>query len=91
MISCPHCNKKYALSDPNLKRQLEKFIALCLQLKESEEILSDASIGVDVGNQQVKIPYKLLLTRFNSSLELKMGEKIITITFRIEPAKDSPL
>lgn len=91
IISCSHCEKKYTLNDETLKRQLRKFAALCSQLVESEEILSQTAVGVDIGEHHVKIPYKLLLTRLNSILNLKIGEESVSIIFRMEPLKDYPV
>jgi hypothetical protein len=91
VIQCDHCEKKYALSDETLKRQLRKFAALCEQLVESEEILSQTAIGIDIGDRHVKIPYKLLLTRLNSTLDLKFGTETVSIVFRMEPLKDCPV
>jgi hypothetical protein len=90
-ICCTHCTKKYALDDETLKRQLTKFEALCKQIHESEEILGKACVGVDVGEHQVKIPYKLLLTRLNSSMDLTIGGQPLSISFRIEPITDLPV
>ena len=90
-IACPGCSKKYAFSDPILARQIKKFDALCRQIRDSEEILSHASVGVTCGEHQVKVPYKLLLSRLNSHLDLKIGDQPISITFRIEPVQDVPL
>jgi hypothetical protein len=87
ILTCAGCSKKYAFGDPNLVRQLQKFEALCSQIHESQEILGNASVGVDVGEHHVKVPYKLLLTRLNSSLDLCMDGTVISITFRIEPTK----
>lgn len=87
-VTCQHCNCTYTFEDPDLQRQLQKFEALCRQIVASEEILSNASVGIDVGGRQVKVPYKLLLTRFNSSLELEMGGRAVSIDFRLEPLKD---
>lgn len=84
-MSCPHCQKKYVLNDPVLKRQLEKFHALCSQIAASEEILADTSVAVTVGEREVKFPYKLLLTRLTSHLELKVGNEKLSIKFRMEP------
>lgn len=89
-ISCPECSKKYAFTDETLKRQLKKFEALCRQILESEEILGNTAVGIAVGEHQVKIPYKLLLTRLNSSLELLLGDEPVSVIFRMEPAKDLP-
>ncbi len=88
-ICCENCQKQYLLTDPTLVRQLTKFEALCRQIHDSEEILGNASVGVDVGTHHVKVPYKLLLTRLNSSLQLNMDGHPVSINFRIEPIKDS--
>lgn len=87
-VVCSSCNKKYLLQDETLKRQLKKFEALCKQIVDSEEILGSTSIGIDVGEHQVKIPYKLLLTRLNSSLDLTIGDQKVSILFRLEPRLD---
>ena len=85
VVSCPKCNQKYALGDKSLKRQLKKFQALCLQIKDSEEILGNAEICVEVGKDKVQIPFKLLLTRLKSTLNLQMADKKLAVTFRTEP------
>ncbi|MGK5594865.1 MAG: hypothetical protein ACSNEK_05870 [Parachlamydiaceae bacterium] len=90
-ISCPTCSKKYLIQDEILIRQLKKFESLCIQIRESEEILGNAGIGVDVGDKNVKIPFKLLLTRLSSYLNLTLGDQPLTIAFRLEPLKDSPI
>lgn len=90
-ISCSACGLTYDFSDEVLRRQLRKFENLCLQLQNSEEILSNASVGIYMGDREVKIPYKLLLTRLNSTLDLMVGDRPLTITFRIEPVKDTPM
>lgn len=87
-VQCPHCQKDYAFSDATLLRQIKKFEALCRQISESEEILGNTAVGVDIGDRHVKIPYKLLLTRLSSRLDLKIGNDPVSIEFRIEPAKD---
>lgn len=87
-IDCHSCPKKYAFNDPILTRQIKKFEALCCIIHESEEILGNACVGADVGSHHVKIPYKLLLTRLSSSLDLIMNEQPISITFRIEPLQE---
>lgn len=88
--ACKECKKKYSFEDEVLMRQLRKFAQLCSQLIDSEEILSNTAVGIDVGDHHVKVPFKLLLTRFNSCLELMIGDKPLNIYFRIEPLKDMP-
>lgn len=87
-LECAHCGKRYLFDDETLRRQLGKFEALCRQIVESEEILGETCVGVDIGEHRVKIPYKLLLTRLNSSIDLVIGDQPISITFRLEPAAD---
>lgn len=84
-IECASCQKKYVFNDENLIRQLKKFALLCKQIADSEEILGNTTVGIDVEGKQVKVPYKLLLTRFTSSLDLIMGNRNVSIRFRIEP------
>lgn len=87
-IACTQCKKKYAFNDASLKRQLKKFESLCKQLIDSEEILSNTSVGIDIGEHHVKVPFKILLTRLNSTLDLMIGNQPLSICFRIEPLKD---
>lgn len=87
-IHCEECGQPYLFSDPSLIRQMKKFEALCKQIHQSQEILSDTSIGIDMGKSQVKIPFKLLLTRLKSSLDLKVGGNPFTVSFRFEPLND---
>jgi len=89
-LQCPHCKRKYCFQDETLKRQLKKFEDLCLQLIESEEILSNTAVGIDIGEHSIKVPYKLLLTRLNSHLDLMIGDQPLSISFRLEPLKDLP-
>ncbi|MEX1012519.1 MAG: hypothetical protein WD595_05195 [Waddliaceae bacterium] len=84
-VECFDCGKKYLFNDETLIRQLQKFQSLCEKIHECEEILGNTSVGIDVGKEQVKVPYKLLLTRLSSCLELKIGDKPLTIFFRFEP------
>lgn len=89
-LTCGHCWKKYEFEDETLKRQLKQFEGLCRQIQASEEILGLTSIGVDVGEHQVKIPFKLLLTRLSSRLDLTIGDTQESLSFRFEPLKDTP-
>ncbi len=85
IVTCVHCGKKYALGEETLKRQLKKFAALCQQIQDSQEILGDANVAVDVDGKTVQVPFKLLLTRLKSVLNLQIGERRLSIAFRVEP------
>jgi hypothetical protein len=89
-IPCLECGLLYDFNDEILIRQLRKFENLCRQIQLSEEILSNTSVGIYIGDREVKIPYKILLTRLNSTLDLMVGDRPLTITFRIEPTIDTP-
>lgn len=89
-IKCSECGTSFDFNDETLLRQLRKFESLCRQIQISEEILSNTSVGIYVADREVKIPYKLLLTRLNSTLDLMVGDRPLTITFRIEPTIDTP-
>src|ERR1700722_3814205 len=81
-IQCSECGFLYDFNDEVLRRQLRKFENLCRQIQLSEEILSNTSVGIYLGDREVKIPYKLLLTRLNSTLDLMVGDRPLTIIFR---------
>ncbi len=85
-LECEGCKKKYVFDDPVLIRQLKKFQDLCRQIHESEEILGMTHVGIDVNGQSIKVPYRILLTRLNSSLDLVLGDQPLSIRFRIEPS-----
>lgn len=87
-LSCKGCGLIYDFSDEKLKRQLRLFENLCRQIQLSEEILSETSVGVSIGDREVKIPFKILLSRLNSSLCLQVGEQPCNIAFRLEPLND---
>ena len=84
-IKCEGCQQGYLFEDPVLRGHMRKFVALCSQIQDSEEILSKTSVGVTVANRTVKVPYNLLLTRLNSFLELELDGKTICVQFRTEP------
>lgn len=87
IAKCPGCGKPFGIEPGSLARQIKLFIALCQQLKASEEILSNAAVGVQVGKEEVKIPFKLLLTRFRSTLDIDVDGQKFTISYRTEPLK----
>lgn len=90
-LLCSNCSLCYDFSNETLKRQITKFELLCRQIQDSEEILSNTAVGVYVGDREIKIPFKILLSRLNSTLDLMIDNHPVTINFRIEPTKDTPL
>lgn len=91
IVSCSSCSLIYDFNEEGLRRQLRKFENLCRQIHLSEEILSHTAVGISLGDREIKIPFKILLTRLNSTLDLLIGDQPLTITFRTEPSKDIPI
>ena len=89
-IVCSHCEKKYVFDDATILKHLKQFEALCHQIYASRDILGSTNIAVNVGSHEVKIPYKILLTRLSSTIELIIENQKVDIKFRIEPSRDVP-
>lgn len=85
-IECPHCKKQYTF-ERKLVDQFKKFEKLIMAVRDAKEILGNTSVGINVDGNQIKIPYKLLLTRMNTLLTLDVGGNTITFKFRVEPLK----
>jgi hypothetical protein len=83
-LTCASCKKNYHFDHQQLLDQLGRFQALCEQLQKSQDILSQSSISVTAGTQEVKIPLRLLLTRFNSVLEMQIDGKPMEVQFRVD-------
>lgn len=87
-LTCTKCGVVYNFRSEDLRRQLRLFEGLCRQIHDSEEILANTSVGINIGDKEVRIPYKILLSRLNSALDLKIGDQQLRISFRIEPSQD---
>lgn len=81
---CQKCYHTYEL-DGQLREKLLKMLKLTSTLREVEDILGDCNVSINVANGEVKIPYALLLTRLNSMISLKIGDKTVDFHLRIEP------
>jgi hypothetical protein len=94
-LSCAACGQKYFFNR-DLVGALAKFDKLCRAIHESEEILSDTNVAVNVAGHEVMIPFRLLLTRLNTSLTLRITQEVngkeverpIDIQFRLQPLTD---
>lgn len=81
---CRKCYHTYEL-DGQLRDKLLKMLKLISTLREVEDILGDCNISINVANGEVKIPYALLLTRLNTMISLKIGDRMIDFHLRVEP------
>ena len=82
---CPACHKPYEF-DADPKEKLGKLLKLIVSVREAESILGDCNVSVTVPGGEVKIPYALLLTRLNTMITLKLGDKKVDFHLWIEPA-----
>ena len=82
---CQGCHKSYVF-DANLKEKLTKLSDLIIAVRKAEDILGDCNVAVTVPGQTVKIPYSLLLTRLNTMITLKVGNRDVDFHFRVEPS-----
>ena len=86
-VVCEKCYHSYEL-DGQLREKLLKMLHLITTLREVEDILGDCKISVNVANGEVKIPYALLLTRLNTMISLKIGERTVDFHLRVEPGAE---
>ena len=89
ILKCPSCHRQYEFSDDVFIEKLEKLRRLLLAVKDAEDILGDVNVGVTTLNGEVKIPYRLLLTRLNTMITLDVGGTMVDFHFRVEPLDDA--
>lgn len=87
-VSCPECSNEYFFNQ-DLICKLKKFFDLISAVRDASEILGSTNVSIDVEGREVKIPYRLLLTRLNTVLTLHIGDKKIDFRYRVEPLRDS--
>jgi hypothetical protein len=83
-VVCPHCHNPYKF-DAKFRKKLEKLRVLVLAVQDAQDILGDCNVSINTPVTEVKIPYRLLLTRLNTLISLTVGEHTVDFNFRIEP------
>ena len=86
-ITCKDCHRIYQFDKPFLMK-LEKLRHLVLAVQNAEDILGDCHVSVKTTTDEVKIPYRLLLTRLNTLISLNCNGKKVDFNFRVEPLND---
>lgn len=87
VIRCENCGKEYNFNG-NFVTKFKKFDNLISAIRDAKEILGDTNVAVNFKNQEVLIPYRLLLTRMNTLFSLDIGGKKVEFRFRVEPLKE---
>ena len=86
-VSCSGCGKSYTFNEEFICK-MKKFEKLVLAVREAEDILGNTNVAINIKGHQIKVPYRLLLTRLNTLITLNMGNKEISFRFRIEPLNE---
>ena len=81
---CPKCHKTYTF-DAAMLDKFARMLKLVLALRDVEDVLGDSSVSVNVAGGSVKLPYALLLTRLNTLLTLKYGDRNVDFHLWVEP------
>ena len=82
---CPVCHRAYTL-DPVLRGKLERMMKLIEAIRNSEDILGDSVVSVNVAGGEVRVPYALLLTRLNTLITLNLNGKQVDFHLWVEPS-----
>lgn len=83
-VKCPRCKKEYGFNG-DFVYKLHKFDNLISAIRDAKDILSDTNVAINYKNHELKVPYRLLLTRMNTLLTLKVGNDKVVFRFRVEP------
>ena len=86
-VTCCGCKKSYNFNEEFLNKMI-KFEKLVLAVREAEDILGSTNVAISIKGHQIKVPYRLLLTRLNTLITLNLGGKEISFRFRIEPLNE---
>ena len=84
VLTCSDCGKKYFFNEQFLD-QIIRFEKLVEAVHNVKDMLDTTNVAVAFGDEEVKIPYRLLLTRLNTMLTLKIDGKETIFRFRVEP------
>jgi hypothetical protein len=90
-VTCSGCRKTYTFNEDFIVK-MKKFEKLVLAVREAEDILGSTNVAINIKGHQIKVPYRLLLTRLNTLITLNIGGKEISFRFRVEPLnRQNPL
>jgi hypothetical protein len=85
-VKCTSCNKEYTFNEEFIDK-IKKFENLILSVRKAKDILGNTNVAIDIEEHSIKIPYRMLLTRLNTLITLKIGKQTIDFRFRVEPLK----
>jgi hypothetical protein len=83
-MTCAGCGQSYNFNEEFIHK-MRKFENLVFAVREAEDILGNTNVAIGIKGHQIKVPYRLLLTRLNTLITLNIGGKELSFRFRIEP------
>lgn len=83
-VRCPACHREYHF-DQALMDQLGRLRKALLAVQDIGDILGDTSVGITTMTGEIRIPYRLLMTRMNTVVRLDIGGQKVDFHFRAEP------
>jgi hypothetical protein len=83
-LTCASCGKQYVFNEALLDK-IKRFERLLHAVYEARDILGDANVGIAFKDEEVRVPYRLLLTRLNTMLTLSVNGNDTVFRFRVEP------
>jgi uncharacterized Zn-finger protein len=83
-VRCPVCHREYHFEGEFIGK-LRRLRNLILAVQDVQDILDSTSIGITTVNGELKLPYRLLLTRMNTVISLDIEGKKVDFYFRTEP------
>lgn len=86
-VHCPNCKKEYNFNGSFIGK-LKKFDNLISAVRDAKDILGDTNVAINFKNHDIRIPYRLLLTRMNTLFKINIGNKKVEFKFRVEPLEE---
>jgi len=83
-LICSKCGKQYKFNKELLDK-IRRFEKLLIAVHDVKDMLEYANIAIAIKDEEVKVPYRLLLTRLNTLLRLSVNGKALTFRFRVDP------
>lgn len=87
-VKCDACHHCYQFDDVFLGK-LSQLKELVIAVQASEDILGSCNVAVTTPGGEIKVPYRLLLTRMNTLISLSVMDTTIDFNFRVEPLNDA--
>jgi hypothetical protein len=79
-VVCQKCHSPYQF-DREFLTKLQKLRNLVIAVHDAEDIIDETNVAVTTPAGEVKLPYRLLLTRLNTIITIQG----INFNFRVEP------